>query len=489
MEEAGSVSNSGRVLQWRERASKPRGNSKSDLELLFRFAKALNDADAFTHITDVWDGFGGAYVGLDAFQVLYVDPFNDAPFGGGAGTWNGDLDTFEDVSATMEVWRGAETAPKNVTVYGTEVFCDLLFRRLCTLNTGTSWLYTDAYNTSKGSGRLPAAPYTAPGDGGLQIEWRVNNRAKSRDTRDPVATLAYPAWGYSWLVNRRVLYNNGDVPGDQLDGYQRPEKLAALFATTNATNGRALNYSNSYRFYHRLADKPDVTSSKHVLPGRFPAHTEPYETLRGDLLSTFGRNTKGGPKWDLVPSDTTVWVPLASEAGGSKTNTTPAGIVTAASNEGLPDIAQPLVMTSIRCVEHFQGGPITRNNPWNVEAEPEPWVEINSFDAAARGIKDGDYINIYTVRSDSFESGIARPAVRMTGSKESGTWNKGYIARVGVGLQSNQRVGRGVVAIPWHWGDKGLSTGARANDLCIDASDANTAIPEYKACVCWITKA
>jgi len=45
-----------------------------------------------------------------------------------------------------------------------------------------------------------------------------------------------------------------------------------------------------------------------------------------------------------------------------------------------------------------------------------------------------------------------------------------------------------VVAIPWHWGEKGLSTGSRANDMCIDAGDANTVIPEYKACLCRIEK-
>ena len=54
----------------------------------------------------------------------------------------------------------------------------------------------------------------------------------------------------------------------------------------------------------------------------------------------------------------------------------------------------PLVLTTIRCVEHFQGGPTTRNNWWNVEAEPEPWIELNSVDAQALGIKNGDPITI-----------------------------------------------------------------------------------------------
>ena len=68
------------------------------------------------------------------------------------------------------------------------------------------------------------------------------------------------------------------------------------------------------------------------------------------------------------------------------------------------------------------------------------------------------------------------------------SYGNGFRARVGTGLTASQKVGVGVVAIPWHWGEKGLSTGSRANDLCIDAGDANTTIPEYKACLCRIEK-
>ena len=67
-------------------------------------------------------------------------------------------------------------------------------------------------------------------------------------------------------------------------------------------------------------------------------------------------------------------------------------------------------------------------------------------------------------------------------------WAKGFKARVGAGTQGNQRVAPGTVAIPWHWGDRGLGVGSRANDLCIDSWDANTKIPEYKACLCKIQK-
>jgi formate dehydrogenase major subunit len=134
------------------------------------------------------------------------------------------------------------------------------------------------------------------------------------------------------------------------------------------------------------------------------------------------------------------------------------------------------VLTTIRCVEHFQGGPITRNNPFNYSLEPWPWVELNPDDARAAGIRDGDHVRIVTARTEALPNHQLEP------------YGDGWIARVGAGLQSNQRVGSGVVAIPWHWGEKGLATGSRANDLCIDAMDANTTIPEYKACLCRIEK-
>lgn len=464
-EEAGSVTNSGRVLQWRERARVPAGNSKADLELLLRFAKALDTAGAFSHITGAWTAAG--LTGGNAYTVLY----------GKYGWTPGDATAFENVTFSdsfTQAWTGTATAPTaaGATLTGSEAFCEKIFREMATPSAsgGTIWIYTGAFNNG--------SAWTTDNKSPSAANWQVYNRAKSRDNAETTATLTYGGWGYAWLVNRRVLYNNSEVPGDVADFFMGPDSVSRLFVSTNTA---VLNYSRWYRTIHRLADKPDVAlagpTAAHVLAGRFPGHTEPYETLRTDLIGTWGRNTKGGAKWDLVKSDTPVYAP--DDVAGSRTGSAPAAITTAAAT--VPAIGEPLVLTSIRCVEHFQGGPITRNNAWNVEAEPEPWVEINSIDAAARGINTGDWVNVYTVRGDSITSQEANT----TGA----AFAQGFRARVGVGLQSNQRTGQGVVAIPWHWGDKGLSTGSRANDLCIDACDANTVIPEYKACVCWIKKA
>ena len=487
VEEAGSVSNSGRVLQWREKASEPKGNSKADLELMFRLAYWLNDKGAFDHITTQWAALAASIPGgvapTNAYQVLYGDRYGYDP----------SVHTFEDVESTIdvEIWRGADAAPSAAAkVKGSEWFAEQIYRELCTsvASGGCSWLYIRAFQTDYTSDRHAN-----------QVPWLVYNRAKSRAMADPNGTLATPGWGYSWLVNRRVLYNNGDVPGDVGDFYMKPDSVATLFVSANTGSGivatapagslahTGLQYSRWYRFYHRLSDYPDAGAGTaadpadqygdpHYLANRFPSHTEPYETPREDLAAVWGRNTTAtGPganlagtaayaPFNLVPADTPV---AATGIGGTR--------------ERDPDNF-PLVLTTIRCVEHFQGGPITRNNPWNVEAEPEPWVEINSVDAAAYGIKTGDYVNVTTARGGSNQ------ASQGPLSPNSGNFTKGFIARVGVGTEANQRVGVGVVAIPWHWGDKGYSTGARANDLCIDAGDANTTIPESKACLCQIEK-
>jgi anaerobic selenocysteine-containing dehydrogenase len=540
VEEAGSVCNSGRVLQWRERCTKPKGNSKADLELMIRFAQALQAANAFTHIdtamSSYWTG------STTTFARLWADRY--------AWTPNWTTNDFETQSLTgVDIWQGAATGPSGTfatnVVYGSEAIAENVHREMVRPQAqgGTIWIYLEAYDSRTSatlSGWKPTAAnpstvlasgatltsvtavapntdtpvlntdYTYPGSGVIIAtssmfggsydvvyagdpvwqttrggSWVTYNRAKARnagdtDTRDGGGHRLFKNWGYSWLVNRRVLYNNGEVPWDQADGFQGPEQCARFFVSTNSN---VLNYAKNYRTIHRMSDRPDlvvdgVTTSPHFisstvsLAGRFPAHTEPYETKETALLTTWGRNTKGTAKWDLVKGDT----PLAGRGRGGDL---PTGRT----------IADALVLTTIRCVEHFQGGPITRNNSYNVEAEPMPWIEINSADARRLSITDGQMVNVITARSNSTTDQllVGRKGKYVARPGDAGdNFGKGFRARVGVGLSGNQRVGAGVVAIPWHWGEQGLSTGSRANDLCIDAGDANTVIPEYKACLCWI---
>ncbi len=426
VEEAGSATNSGRVLQWREQALLPQGNSLTDVELLMRFAYALNGAGAFDHISTAWTALNAAYSGWDVYEKTWGSQYGWTPG-----------DTFDSEVSALKCYKQM-CAPQN--------------------NGGALWIYLNGWDTttSGNGGGWPADPV----------------RAKSRIGVDADSAggghLLYKNWGYAWLINRRVLYNNGDVPGDVPDGFQGPDLVARLFVSTYSS---VVNYSTAYRKVHTMADKPYLPNGTSpagaALAGRFPWHTEPYESPRPDVADKYGYNSSLS-----TAVNPTIGPRNCTFNGTDGISATPIG-----------DVATyPLVLTSIRCVEHFQGGPITRNNHWNVELSPEPWVELNSVDARTFGIKDGDMVKIVTARTadfagDTIEADFPRAE-----------YGDGFRAKVGVGLEGNQRVGEGVVAIPWHWGERGLSTGSRANDLCIDAMDANTTIPESKACLCRIEK-
>jgi anaerobic selenocysteine-containing dehydrogenase len=491
VEEAGSVTNSGRWLQWRERATKPKGNSKADMELLLRLAYALDKAKAFTHITSVaYDAADSAAptsgiwfslptkVNGPAYHNLYGAKYLWTP---------GDSTAFEDLSVVTERWAPGASAPTagGETVYGSEVITEAIYKEVCrplaqdadgvasTTTGGTVWIYSGSSadaSTTAGSTRGvggyngASAEYNLDAIPACGVAWTVKNRAKSRNNAFTGAATNgaknYPRWGWAWLYNRRVFYNNGEIAADQSDTFVSPGLVSCLFTINTNTTA---DWSLVYRGYKKFADQTSVSTGNHYVSsgktffGRFPGHTEPYESPReADLVPLWGHN----------------------QAGTSRLITSGDAIGTVAT--------YPLVLTSIRCVEHFQGGPITRNNTWNVEAEPVPWIEINAADARTYGIADGDWVNVKTARGNSRAS---QEAISPNSALPLGAhWAKGFKARVGVGLESNQRVARGVVAIPWHWGDKGLSTGSRANDLCIDAWDANTMIPEYKACLCSIEK-
>ena len=494
VEEAGSVSSSGRMLQWRDRAVAPKGNSKADLELLFRLAKAIDAADGFKHITDKWAEMGTPVAGstVRAWTVLWGKHCTGWDGVGGTVVPN-DADpaanSFEGLTFDDEDRGYGE-------VFGSEAVCESVFKEICMPmddvtagygGGGCMWIYSGnapvgGYCTTKAETTVNAGfliPKASVPD------WGTINRAKSRNSDFAGECLTYPRYGWAWLFNRRVFYNNSEVGNDVGDVFVAPGNLSRLMTLRKNNTNTLADWSNAYRAYNTVNDLPSKTGGPHALgiPGNFPAHTEPIETPRRDLAASYGRNTTmgSGSMVSLVKDDTPVamWSSDPAESGYADALYTGAGSWSVDADEF------PLVLTTIRCVEHFQGGPTTRNNSWNVEAEPIPWVEINSMDAFKLDIHDGDMVEITTARGGSR---AAQKAWNAGVHTADANWAKGFIARVGSGPQTNQRVGKGVVAIPWHWGEVGLGTGSRANDLCIDAGDANTVIPEYKACLCKIAK-
>jgi formate dehydrogenase major subunit len=101
--------------------------------------------------------------------------------------------------------------------------------------------------------------------------------------------------------------------------------------------------------------------------------------------------------------------------------------------------------------------------PWLAELQPEMFCEIDPLLAKERGVEDGDWVTISTERGEI----EAR-------------------ARVTDRIRPLKVDGRTVhqVALPWHWGFAGPSTGDAANDLGAIAADPNVSIQESKAFTC-----
>ncbi len=136
----------------------------------------------------------------------------------------------------------------------------------------------------------------------------------------------------------------------------------------------------------------------------------------------------------------------------------------------------PLILTSGRLVEYEGGGEETRSNPWLAELQQEMFAEINPADANDRGIKDGQWIWL----------------------------NSPEGAKIKVKAMVTERVARGVVFTPFHFGgwyegkdllDKypegsaPYVRGEACNTAFTYGYDSVTQMQETKATLCQITAA
>ena len=135
-----------------------------------------------------------------------------------------------------------------------------------------------------------------------------------------------------------------------------------------------------------------------TFPDPVPIHREPLYTPRRDLVTDY-------PTYE----DKTFWRVPTAYASIQK-------------NDYSKDF--PMIMTSGRLVEYEGGGDETRSNPWLAELQQDMFVEINPSDANDLGLRDRD-----TVWLHSPEGGKIRIMAMVT-----------------------ERVGRGVVFTPFHFG-------------------------------------
>jgi formate dehydrogenase major subunit len=137
----------------------------------------------------------------------------------------------------------------------------------------------------------------------------------------------------------------------------------------------------------------------------------------------------------------------------------------------------PIILTSGRLVEYEGGGEETRSNRWLAELQQDMFVEVNTSDAAERGIKDGGWVWVFGPENGS----KARMKALVT-----------------------DRVGKGVAFMPFHFagwfqgvdqranypkGCDPIVLGESVNTLTSYGYDPVTGMHEGKATLCQIQSA
>jgi formate dehydrogenase major subunit len=388
IEKDGSFTNSGRWLQWKDAVVPPEHESRHDHWIL---------AELFLRVRELYEQDGGAFP--DPVMELtfpYRDPARP------------QLDEIAQEVNGKDLKSGKRL----------ETFADLLDDGSTSAG---NWIYTGSY----------------PASGNLM---KRRKGVQDPERNDPTGVGFYPEWGWSWPLNRRVLYNRasadplgkpwdpkragiqwdrgkrlwvGDVPDYPPDADPRDPASPLPFIMTGEGTGRL--------FSNGLVDGP------------FPEHYEPIESPVENPLH---------PEVSASPAAF-----LYDEAAGRP------------NRFGTVD-EYPYVATSYRLTEHEHY--VTQHVERLVKLQPEAFVEIPDELAREKGIETGDMVRVSSKRG--------KLEVRALVTKRLGALNID-------GRKTFQ------IGIPIHWGYVGIKTGRHwlANALTPFVGDATVRTPEFKA--------
>ena len=261
MEKEGSISNSGRWMQWRYKASNPPGEAKPDGDImyeLFKKVRALYEKDkgAFPEpiLNLKWD-----YETSGHFDIHKVAKEINGYF----------LEDISEHPADKKAYKKGTLVPSFVYLLDDG-------RTSC-----GSWIYS--------------ASYTEAG-----------NMAARRKKTDPTGLGLYPEWSWAWPVNRRIIYNRASV---DLDGNPRDPKRALLKWDASGKRWMGdvpdnavppMGTDGAYPFIMK-SDGVASLFGPGLKDGPFPEHYEPLEcpieknVMSNQRISPVIKIFEGGP--------------------------------------------------------------------------------------------------------------------------------------------------------------------------------------------------
>jgi len=335
MEKEGSITNSGRWMQWRYQAVHPPGEARSDLWMLDKLFNAVKKR---------YQKMGGQKPEPIVQMQWDYGPQDEPDVHLVAKEINGyDLKTGRLLPSFGKCKADGSTSAGN-------------------------WLYT--------------ASYTEAG-----------NMAARRVGLDPSNVGLYPEWAWCWPVNRRIIYNRASV---NTKGVPWDKERPVIACKSPVENGKYVG--KKCKWIGDVPDggwfpmeNPDGTARGdtrypfimkpegharmfgfNLADGPLPEHYEPVESpLKSNPI---GHGTMVNPAVKLWHVDK------------------PEGNVIGSVDK------YPVIGTTYRVTEHWQAGAMTRSLEWLCELMPEVFVEMSPELAAEKGIEAGDRVHVKTAR-------------------------------------------------------------------------------------------
>jgi formate dehydrogenase major subunit len=400
VEKSGTFTQTQRMLQWRDQAVEPSGDQRSELWFFYHLGRLVKERLAGS--TDERDR-----------PVLDL-------------AW--DYATEGDEPSAADVLRrinGIDLATGRAVGGYTELRAD----------GGTAcggWIYSGVYADEVNQAR----------------------RRKSRFEQGP-----YEAeWGWTWPLNRRVLYNRASA-----DPQGRPWSERKALVWWDAERGEWTGHDTPDFEKHKPPDyrPPEGASGPEALggddafimmadgkawlfaptgltDGPLPTHYEPHESPVRNLL--YGQ--QANPTRKVYGRRDNPSNPAPPEAHGE---------------------VFPFVFTASRLTEHHTAGGMSRQLPYLSELQPELFVEVSPELAAERGLRHLDWAHVVTSRA-AVEARVVvtdrLAPLRVEGRTVHQVW------------------------MPYHWGHTGLAAGDVVNDLIGVVVEPNVLIQESKVLTC-----
>ncbi len=428
VEKEGSISNSGRWTQWRYKAITPMGQSKPDSEIM---------NELYFRVKNLYLKQGGKF----------PDPVVKLTWNYGEKDANGKVKEVDihDVAKEIngyyleDVYDRTVSPPKILGKKG-DLCASFVHLQADGSTSCGNWIYSQSYT---------------------QKEGKVINMMARRGKNDPTGLGLYPEWAWAWPVNRRILYNRASV-----DPNGKPwDPTRAVIKWDPIKIDPATKKPGMW-----MGDVPDGPAP--------PMATEkgklPFIMTATGVGGIFGPGLADGPFPEHYES---LECPLEDNLL-SKQRINPAVSFHIQEAVGIDitkfyscDVRYPIVATTYRVSEHWQTGVMTRHEPWQLEMQPQMFVEMSLELAKDKGFSNGEKVLVKSARGELWA--IAIVTERFKPFKIAGS----TVHQIG---------------LPWHFGwqyPEDGSSGDSANILTPFIGDANTMIPESKAFMVNVVKA